>query len=117
MLKLYHAPRSRSSRFIWLLEELGEPYQIEVVSIRRGDGSGKLDALDPHPHGKVPALVHDDTTVFESIAVALYLTDAFPAMGLGPRIGDSTRGATKETFPSRLAFNRGASPRYVPGSA
>src|SRR5262245_9877976 len=93
MLKLYHAPRSRSSRFIWLLEELGAPYQIEPVSIRRGDGSGQLDPKDPHPHGKVPVVVHNGTTVFESTAVAPYLTDAFPDKGIGPRIGDEQRGA------------------------
>jgi glutathione S-transferase len=93
MLKLYHAPRSRSSRFIWLLEELGVPYEIEVVSIRRGDGSGALDPKDPHPHGKVPVIEHDGTTVFESSAIALYLTDAFPENGIGPRVGDPQRGA------------------------
>jgi glutathione S-transferase len=93
MLKLYHAPRSRSSRFIWLLEEIGEPYELEVVTIRRGDGSGKPDAENPHPHAKVPVLTHAGTTVFESIAVALYLTDAFPAKELGPRIGEPARGA------------------------
>jgi glutathione S-transferase len=93
MLKLYHAPRSRSSRFIWLLEELGAPYEIERVSIRRGDGSGQVDPKNPHPHGKVPAIVHNGTTVFESTAVALYLTDAFPDKDIGPRIGDERRGA------------------------
>ena len=40
MLTLVHAPRSRSSSFLWLLEEVGEPYDIQYVSIRRGDGSG-----------------------------------------------------------------------------
>jgi len=93
MLTLYHAPRSRSSRFIWLLEELGAPYEIAKVSIRRGDGSGALDPKDPHPHGKVPAIEHDGATVFESSAIALYLTDAFPDKGLGPRVGDAQRGA------------------------
>jgi len=93
MLKLYHAPRSRSSRFIWLLEELGAPYEIERVTIRRGDGSGQLDGKDPHPHGKVPVIEHDGATVFESSAIALYLTDAFPEKGVGPRVGDKQRGA------------------------
>ena len=93
MLKLYHAPRSRSSRFIWLLEELGVPYEIERVQIRRGDGSGQVDPKDPHPHGKVPVIEHDGTIVFESSAIALYLTDAFPANGIGPRVGDTQRGA------------------------
>ncbi len=93
MITLYHAPRSRSSRFIWLLEELGVPYQISKVDIQRGDGSGHSDANNPNPIGKVPALEHDGMTMFESIAIALYLTDAFPDAGLGPRIGDAKRGA------------------------
>ena len=40
MLTLYHAPRSRSARFLWLLEELGAEYQVEYVDIVRNDGSG-----------------------------------------------------------------------------
>lgn len=93
MLTLFHAPRSRSSRFLWLLEELGVPYQVAKVGIRRGDGSGGADPNNPHPIGKVPALEHDGVMIFESIAIALYLTDAFPAAGLGPAIGDPKRGA------------------------
>ena len=93
MITLYHAPRSRSSRFIFLLEELGVPYEIAKVSIRRGDGSGALDSHNPHPHGKVPAIRDGETLVYESIAVALYLTDKFPAAGIGPLVGDPARGA------------------------
>jgi glutathione S-transferase len=93
MITLYHAPRSRSSRFIFLLEELGVPYEIAKVSIRRGDGSGALDRANPHPHGKVPAIRDGETLVYESIAVALYLTDKFPDAGLGPVVGDPQRGA------------------------
>ncbi|WYX53323.1 glutathione S-transferase N-terminal domain-containing protein [Achromobacter xylosoxidans] len=80
MLTLYHAPRSRSFRILWLLEELGVPYDTEMVSIRRRDGSGHIppDYIDIHPHGKVPALVHDGVPVFETPAIALYLTDLFP---------------------------------------
>ena len=93
MITLYHAPRSRSSRFIFLLEELGIPYEIHRVDIRRGDGSGSRDADDPHPHGKVPVIRDGETVVFESTAIALYLTNKFPAAGLGPQIGDARRGA------------------------
>lgn len=93
MITLYHAPRSRSSRFIFLLEELGAPYEIKPVSIRRGDGSGALDPANPHPHGKVPAIRDGETLVFESAAVALYLTDRFPTGGIGPQVGDPLRGA------------------------
>lgn len=92
MLTLYHAPRSRSSRFIWLLEELGAPYAIEYVNIPRMDGTGASDPRNPHPDKKVPALVHDGVLVTESVAIALYLTDLCPAAGLGPKIGDPGRG-------------------------
>jgi glutathione S-transferase len=93
MLTLYHAPKSRSFRTLWLLEEIGTPYEIKLVSIRRGDGSGARDPANPHPLGKVPAIVHDGALVYETTAIALYLTDAFPEAGLGPKIGDKNRGS------------------------
>lgn len=91
MLTLYHAPKTRSSRFVWLLEEIGEPYKIELVNLRRRD-EGERDPKNPHPHGKVPALDHDGVLIYESAAICLYLTDAFPKANLGPRIGDRERG-------------------------
>ena len=93
MLTLFHAPRSRSTRFIFLLEEIDVPYEIKVVNIRRSDGSGAVDPDNPHPLGKAPALIYDDVTVFESSAIILYLTDTFPAAGLGPQPADRRRGA------------------------
>jgi glutathione S-transferase len=92
MLTLYHAPRSRSSRFIWLLEELAVPYEIVPVEIRRSDGSGGPDPRNPNPEKKVPTLVHDGVMVTESAAICVYLTDAFPDAAVGPRIGDRLRG-------------------------
>lgn len=93
MITLYHSPASRSSRFIWLLEELGAPYDIVYVQIRRNDGSGGPDARNPHPDKKVPAIVADGELVTESAAICLYLTDAFPAAGIGAPLGDRNRGA------------------------
>jgi glutathione S-transferase len=92
MIALYHAPRSRSLRFIFLLEELGAPYEIRLVDIRRRDGSGALDAANPHPHGKTPVISDDGTVIFESVAIALYLTDKFPQNRIGPQTGDALRG-------------------------
>jgi glutathione S-transferase len=92
MLRLHHAPRSRSSRIVWLLEELGADYDIVYTSIERGDGSGEEDPANPHPDKKVPALVHDGRLIAESGAIVLYLTDLFPEAGLGPKPGDATRG-------------------------
>ena len=91
-LTLIHAPRSRSSSFVWLLEELDTAYEMKTVTIRRGDGSGALDPANPHPHGKVPAILHDGVMIHEQSAIALYLTDRFPEKGLGPLVGDPRRG-------------------------
>src|SRR5678816_2189992 len=93
MITLYHRPNSRSTRFVFLLEELDAPYEIKEVTVRVGDGTGALDPANPHPHGKVPAISDDGTLVFESAAIALYLTDKFPKNGIGPVVGDPKRGA------------------------
>jgi glutathione S-transferase len=103
MITLVHAPRSRSSGFLWLLEESGQPYHVQYVSIRRGDGSGTLDPSNPHPHGKVPVLIDETAIIFEQSAVALYLADKYPLAGLGPRIEDPARGA----FVTLLAYYSG----------
>jgi glutathione S-transferase len=93
VITLFHHPQSRSTRFIFLLEELEAPYTIQRVSIRRRDGSGALDPVNPHPHGKVPAISDDGVVVFESPAIAVYLTDRFPQQHLGPQVGEPERGA------------------------
>jgi glutathione S-transferase len=95
MITLYHRPRTRASRFLWLLEELGAPYQVKSVTTRSRDGTGAIDPANPHPHGKVPAISDSDdgTVVFESPAIVLYLTDKFPKAGIGPTVGDRMRGA------------------------
>jgi glutathione S-transferase len=92
MITLYHRPKTRSSRFIWLLEELGAPYQLHEVTLRTREG-GAPDPANPHPHGKVPAISDDGEIVWESPAIALYLTDKYPTAGIGPAIGDAKRGA------------------------
>lgn len=91
MITLFHAPKTRSSRFVWLLEEIGEPYAIQTVRLAlRNDG--KPDTANPHPHGKVPALNHNSETIYESAAIALYLSDAFPKANVGPAVGHRKRG-------------------------
>ncbi|MDX2170535.1 MAG: glutathione S-transferase family protein [Deltaproteobacteria bacterium] len=92
MLTLFHAPRSRSSRIIWLLEELGASYTIAITDIPRQDGSGAADPANPHPDKKVPALLDDGELITESSAIVQYLTDRFPDAGLAPRIGEAQRG-------------------------
>ena len=103
MLTLFHAPKSRSGSVVWLLEELGVPYETKIVDIRRADGSGARNPANPHPHGKVPCLEHNGQRVFEIAAIALYLTDLHPQAKLGPRVGDPNRGE----YLSWLAYRPG----------
>ena len=94
MVTLYHAPQSRSSRIICLLEELGVPYRIQPVSIFRPmTGEGYPDPANPHPDQRVPAMVHGDTLITESVGIALYLGDVVPEAELAPAVGSAGRGA------------------------
>ena len=94
MLTLFHAAWSRSSRIVWLLEELEAEYEIRHVDIYRAMTlSGGRDPANPHPDGKVPALMHDGVLITESAAIALYLTDLHPEAGLGAPVGSKARGA------------------------
>jgi glutathione S-transferase len=93
MITLYHAPQSRSSRIIWLLQELQTDYEIRPVSIFRPmTGQGTPDPANPHPDKRVPVVVHDGAVLAESIAIVLYLADTFPAAGLNRAAGDPARG-------------------------
>jgi len=92
MITLYCRPKTRATRFIFLLEELGAPYELKVVTIRGREG-GAIDPANPHPHGKVPAISDDGERVFESPAIALYLTDKYTKNKLGPLVGERGRGA------------------------
>jgi glutathione S-transferase len=91
-LTLYHAAPSRSSIAHWMLEEVGQPYELHVLSLKDGDNR-KPAYLSVNPMGKVPALKHGDAVVTEAAAICCYLADAFPQAGLAVPIGDPRRGA------------------------
>ncbi|MFZ1004153.1 MAG: glutathione S-transferase, partial [Pseudolabrys sp.] len=82
-LTLYHASPSRSSVALWMLEEVGQPYDIKLLRLSAGDNM-KPDYLAINPMGKVPALKHGDVVITESAAICAYLADAFPQAGLAP---------------------------------
>jgi glutathione S-transferase len=90
-LTLYHAAPSRSSVAHWMLEEVGEPYDIHLMSLKKGDNRA-ADYLKVNPMGKVPALRHGDALITESAAICTYLADAFPQAKLNVPVGDARRG-------------------------
>ena len=91
-LKLYHAIPSRASTAHWMLEEIGEPYEIELLDLKAGD-QRKPEYLALNPMGKVPTLVDGSLVVSEVSAICCYLADAYPKASLAPPIGDARRGA------------------------
>ena len=90
MITLYHRPQTRSTRFLFLLEELGAAYGVRIVSTRTRDGSGVVDPANPHPHGKVPAISDDGvdpaTNKLEDAAERARLVAVF-SRGLGKPTG------------------------------
>src|ERR1700730_5577651 len=90
-LTLYHASPSRSSIILWMLEEVGQPYDLKLIKLSDGDNT-KPDYLAINPMGKVPALKHGDTVITELAAICTYLADEFPNAKLNVPIGTPARG-------------------------
>ena len=90
-LTLYHGSPSRSSIALWMLEELGEPYDVHLLSLTKGENRAP-EYLAVNPMGKVPAIRHGDTVITEVAAICTYLADEFPAAKLNIPIGTPKRG-------------------------
>jgi glutathione S-transferase len=90
-LTLYHAVPSRSMVTRWMLEEIGEPYDIRLLHLAAGEQQAPA-YRSINPMGKVPALQHGDTVITESAAICTYLADEFPHAGLNAPVGDPRRG-------------------------
>ena len=85
-LTFYTHPMSRGRIVRWMLEEVGEPYDTELLEM--GGSIKGADYLAINPMGKVPAIRHGDRVVTECAAICAYLADAFPAAGLAPATDD-----------------------------
>lgn len=91
-ITLYHAPASRAFTAYWLLEELGLPFAVATVDIRKGEQK-KKEYLKLNPSGKVPTLTDGKVVVSENPAICIYLADRYGYGGLAPKIDDADRGA------------------------
>jgi glutathione S-transferase len=90
-LVLYHAVPSRSATVRWMLEEVGEPYDIHLVKLSENEQQ-KPDYIAINPQGKVPALKHKGVVFTEVAAICTYLADAFPNAKLAIPANDPRRG-------------------------
>lgn len=95
-MKIHHAPNSRSVRAVWLFEELGLPYELEVYKL--GDPAMRsAEYLKKHPMGRVPSLEDGDVTIFESGAIVEYVLARYGEGRLRPPVGS-------QDFPAYLQW-------------
>jgi glutathione S-transferase len=76
MLQLYGNPRSRAIRCLWMLEEVGQPYQL-VDKSTRADDLQTSEYLRLNPNARIPTLVDGDLVLWESMAINLYLEQKY----------------------------------------
>jgi len=95
MIKLYGVPVSRAFRSLWALEEIGIDY--ENVSVNFLGDSKKPQYLAINPNGRIPALVDGDLTLFESMAINLYLARKYDG-GLRPKDVEDEARAVQWSF-------------------
>lgn len=88
---LHHHPFSRAANVVWMLEEVGEPYELSFVDIMKGEQKS-APLLAMNPMGKLPILTDGEAVVTESAAIGLYLADKYALGRLAPLLEDPARG-------------------------
>ena len=100
-LTFYTNPMSRGRIVRFMLEELGQPYETQVLDY--GADMRTPEYLALNPMAKVPTVVHGDTVLTEGAAICTYLAEAFPDAGLAPAAGSPEKG----TFLRWMFFGAG----------
>lgn len=93
MIKVFHAPRSRSMRVLWMAEEMGLPYEVEPGSLMAPSEA----LLAANPSRTLPVLVDGDTILTESVAILQYLAARYGPTPLAP-------APDSPAFPAWLQF-------------
>jgi len=124
MIVVHHLENSRSQRILWLLEELGVPYEIKLYKRDPKTMRGPAELRAVHPLGKSPVVTDGDVTVAESGAIIEYLVETYGAGRLEPPAGSAERrlyryylhfaeGSMMSPLLMKLVFTR--LPSGVPG--
>src|SRR4051812_38523007 len=96
-MKLFYAPGACSVGIHVLLEEIGKPYEAELVNLREG-AQFKPEFTAVNPKSKVPTLRRDDGSVLtEYPAIAIWLASTFPEANLLPKEADALARALEAT--------------------
>jgi glutathione S-transferase len=90
-LMFYHAIPSRGAVVRWMLEEVGEPYDVHLLNLKAGEqNQPAYRAINPQ--GKVPAIKYKGQVTTEVAAICALLADEFPQAKLNIPVGDPRRG-------------------------
>lgn len=121
-IQLYHHPFSRAATVLWMLEELGLPYDLHFVDLTKGAQKDPA-FLALNPMGKLPTLVDGEAVLTEVAAIGMYLADRYSAGVLAPALDDPARATYLRWIlfgPSVIepcAYAKQAGWDYRPGSA
>jgi glutathione S-transferase len=88
---LYHHPYSRAASVVWMLEEVGAPYELRWVDVTQG-AHKTPEIMQLNPMGKLPVITDGAAVVSETAAIGLYLGDRYAAGSLAPALDDPARG-------------------------
>ena len=117
MITVHHLENSRSQRILWLLEELGLPYEIRHYKRDPGTSLAPPELLRVHPLGKSPVVTDGDLTLAESGAIVEYLVEKYGKGALIPPAGSREKlrytywlhfaeGSAMPPLVMKLVFNR-----------
>ena len=91
-MKLFWCPQTRAVRALWMLEELGRPFERVMIDIRDEDRAPNPEFDAASPMGKVPAIQDGEVAIAESAAICLYVADRYSSGDLAPALDDPARG-------------------------
>ena len=97
MLIVHFAPNSRAGRIIWLLEELGLPYEVNKMRFHPEDLKSETHRAR-HPLGRVPVLEDDGKLIWESGAIVEYILECHEKADLKPDKRDPSFPAYLQWF-------------------
>ena len=121
-IQLYHHPFSRAATVLWMLEELGLPYDLHFVDLKTGAQKDPA-FLKLNPMGKLPTLVDGESVLTEVAAIGMYLADRYSPGVLAPALDDPARATYLRWIlfgPSVIepcAYAKHANWEYQPASA
>src|SRR5689334_20670256 len=117
MITVHHLNNSRSQRILWLLEELGLPYEIKRYQRDPVTSLAPPELLQVHPLGKSPVVTDGELTLAESGAIIEYFVERYGKGKLAPAAGTPERikytywmhfaeGSAMPPMVMKLVFNR-----------